>query len=286
MGISRTSRGSGVGAGILRPVRHEAFGHRLDREIEVEPQAIDAESAEQDTLRRDPHPHGGIFAVELDRRKGLAPDVGRLGADVDAGDLAIHFAFDIADHRAELFIRLVGEGDALAQKVDAGGIGPAIADPRLTLHPPVAGQIDAHARMRHCRSGRGFTLQHAADVARADARMQRYIDDDLVSFAAHAQRPARDLPDDGAGDRRRHLYLLAEQLDALRFDAGPFAPVDRPQRLWDRPFEFAFQWGDVGVDRDRDQRRLRGGGRRVGGMRRSFVAALRGIAAGERSRQT
>ncbi len=67
--------------------------------------------------------------------------------------------------------------------------------------------------MRHCRSGRGFTLQHAADVARADPRIQGHIDDDLVSFPAHAQRAARD-PPDFAFDRARAELATAKVLAA------------------------------------------------------------------------
>lgn len=70
--------------------------------------------------------------------------------------------------------------------------------------------------MRERRSGRGLALQHPADIARGDGRMERHVDDDLIALAAQAQRPARDLPDDGAGNGGRDLQLLAEQLDALR----------------------------------------------------------------------
>src|SRR3546814_12122893 len=82
--------------------------------------------------------------------------------------------------------------------------------------------------MGHRGAGRGLALQHPADVARADLGVKRHVDDELTALAAQPQRAARHPSDDRAGDRRGELDLLAEEFDALRFDAFPPTPVDRP----------------------------------------------------------
>src|SRR3546814_6436204 len=92
--------------------------------------------------------------------------------------------------------------------------------------------------MAHRGAGRGLALQHPADVARADLGVKRHVDDELTALAAQPQRAARHPSDDRAGDRRGYLDLLAEEFDALRFDAFALTPVVRPQgRLEEHKFE-------------------------------------------------
>src|SRR3546814_5219569 len=128
----------------------------------------------ENALRRYPHPHRRIFAVEFERRERLPPDVGGLLADVDFRDLAIHLALDACHNGLQLFVGLVGEGDAAAEEIDARRLGPAIGDAGLAPRVPVGGQLDADARMRHRGAGRGLALQHPADVARADLRSEEH----------------------------------------------------------------------------------------------------------------
>src|SRR3546814_12456766 len=91
---------------------------------------------------------------------------GGLLLDAELCDLAGHLALDVAHHGLQLRVGLVGEGDAPAEEVDAGRPNPVIGDARLAAQPPVGAELDANARARHRRPGRGFALQHAADVVR------------------------------------------------------------------------------------------------------------------------
>src|SRR3546814_11060788 len=64
-----------------------------------------------------------------------------------------------------------------------------------------------------------------------------------------SQRAARHPSDDRAGDRRGALDLLAEEFDALRFDAFALTPVDRPQGSRYRAFERLFEPSGAGAYR-------------------------------------
>src|SRR3546814_3085596 len=91
---------------------------------------------------------------------------------------------DVCSSDLQLFVGLVGEGDAAAEEIDARRLGPAIGDAGLAPRVPVGGQLDADARMRHRGAGRGLALQHPADVARAALGVKRHVDDKLIAFAA------------------------------------------------------------------------------------------------------
>src|SRR3546814_9867517 len=91
----------------------------------------------------------------------------------------------------------------------------------------------------------------------SDVCSSELVDDELTALAAQPQRAARHPSDDRAGDRRGDLDLLAEEFDALRFDAFALTPVDRPQGSRYRAFERLFERSGAGAYRHGDQRYLR-----------------------------
>src|SRR3546814_20706085 len=125
-------------------------------------------------------------------------------------------------------------------------------------------------------AGPVLALQHRADVARADLGVKRHFDDELTALAAQPQRAARHPSDDRAGDRRGDLDLLAEEFDALRFDAFALTPVDRPQGSRYRAFERLFERSGAGAYRHGDQRYLRRRWCPVGRARRDRTSVVEG----------
>src|SRR3546814_18182158 len=80
-GRGRGGRWAGRAAG------DEGCGVVLQPEGEIDPLPVEPVAAIENALRRYPHPHRRIFAVEFERRERLPPDVGGLLADVDFRDL-------------------------------------------------------------------------------------------------------------------------------------------------------------------------------------------------------
>src|SRR3546814_11018750 len=76
-GRGRGGRWAGRAAG------DEGCGVVLQPEGEIDPLPVEPVAAIENALRRYPHPHRRIFAVEFERRERLPPDVGGLLADVD-----------------------------------------------------------------------------------------------------------------------------------------------------------------------------------------------------------
>src|SRR3546814_3329634 len=88
----------------------------------------------------------------------------------------------------------------------------------------------------------------------SDVCSSELVDDELTALAAQPQRAARHPSDDRAGDRRGDLDLLAEEFDALRFDAFALTPVDRPQGSRYRAFERLFERSGAGAYRSEERR--------------------------------